>query len=49
VSSAAKAAVDESGRPVLGSPEQTGTSRRKALRWNYEEIKAELESFLESS
>jgi MoCo/4Fe-4S cofactor protein with predicted Tat translocation signal len=34
---------DEQGQLVIGSAERTGTSRREALRWNYEEVKAELE------
>jgi hypothetical protein len=37
---------DESGEPVAGSASATGTTRREALLWNYEEIEAELARFL---
>jgi MoCo/4Fe-4S cofactor protein with predicted Tat translocation signal len=37
---------DEAGVQIAGTAEGTGTSRRAVLRWNYEEIRSELEAFL---
>jgi hypothetical protein len=40
---------DEHGQLVAGSAERTGTPRREVLRWNYDEIKTELEQLLSRS
>lgn len=40
---------DEHGRFVARSAERTGTPRREVLRWNYDEIKTELEQLLRQS
>jgi MoCo/4Fe-4S cofactor protein with predicted Tat translocation signal len=40
---------DEHGQLVAGSAEQTGTPRREVLRWNFDEIKTELEQLLSQS
>jgi hypothetical protein len=40
---------NEQGQQVAGTADPSGVSRREALRWNYEEIEAELGRFLEDS
>jgi hypothetical protein len=40
---------DEHSEQLAGTEESTGTSRREALRWNYDEIKRELEQLLNQS
>lgn len=39
---------DEQGQQLAGTQQPTGTSRRDALRWNYDEIKLELEHLLDA-
>ena len=40
---------DEHGQQLAGTQEATGTSRRDALRWNYDEITLELKRRLDVS